>query len=124
MPRKQDRSALSMPDALCNQPKLLLRGVDCEGRVADSHLREQPNPEIELKQFAFKYADAVVNLHALPYIQDRQQLYSELSKASVALMPSWHEGFGLVAWEAIAAGVPVIVSKHSGVYRLLDEEYP
>jgi glycosyltransferase involved in cell wall biosynthesis len=51
----------------------------------------------------------VVNLHALPYTDDRQQLYSELSRASVALMPSWHEGFGLVAWEAIAAGVPLIV---------------
>lgn len=113
-----------MPDALCNQPKLLLRGVDFEGRVADSHLRDQPNPEAELKQFAFDYADAVVNLHALPYIQDRQQLYSELSKASVALMPSWHEGFGLVAWEAIAAGVPLIVSRKSGVYCLLDEAYP
>jgi tetratricopeptide (TPR) repeat protein len=47
-----------------------------------------------------------------------------LKGASVALMPSWHEGFGLVAWEAIAAGVPLIVGKSSGVYRFLEEEYP
>lgn len=38
-------------------------------------------------------------------------------------MPSWHEGFGLVAWEAIAAGVPLIVCENSGVYQLLDEEF-
>lgn len=112
-----------MPDALCKQPKLLLRGVDFEGRLAGSLLSTQPDPETELKQFAFQNAQAVVNLHALPYTQDRQQLYSELSRASVAMMPSWHEGFGLVAWEAIAAGVPLIVSKNSGVYRLLEEEY-
>jgi glycosyltransferase involved in cell wall biosynthesis len=109
----------SRPDTLRRQPKLLLRGVDFEGQLADSSLSAQYDPETELKQFAEKYAQAVVNLHALPYTDDRQQLYSELSRASVALMPSWHEGFGLVAWEAIAAGVPLIVSEHSGVYRLL-----
>jgi glycosyltransferase involved in cell wall biosynthesis len=111
------------PDALRKQPKLLLRGVDFEGRLEDASLSAQPDPENELKQFAEKYAQAVVNLHTLPYTEDRQQLYSELSRASVALMPSWHEGFGLVAWEAIAAGVPLILSEQSGVYRLLDEEY-
>ncbi|HST21952.1 MAG TPA: glycosyltransferase, partial [Blastocatellia bacterium] len=113
-----------MPDALRKQPKLLLRGVDFENQVAESSLRNQKDPETELKQFAEEYAEAVINLHALPYTYDREQLYSELSGASVALMPSWHEGFGLVAWEAIAAGVPLIVSENSGVYRLLEEEYP
>jgi hypothetical protein len=77
-----------------------------------------------LKDFAEEYADRVINLHALPYTQDREQLYDELRAASVVLMPSWHEGFGLVAWEAIAAGVPLILSQQSGVYRLLDSEFP
>jgi glycosyltransferase involved in cell wall biosynthesis len=108
------------PDALRKQPKLLLRGVDFEGQLGESSLSAQQDPETELKEFAEKYAQAVVNLHTLPYTDDRQQLYSELSRSSVALMRSWHEGFGLVAWEAIAAGVPLIVSEHSGVYRLLD----
>lgn len=40
----------------------------------------------------------------------------------VALMPSWHEGFGLVGWEAISARVPIIVSKNSGLYELLDDD--
>ncbi len=40
------------------------------------------------------------------------------------MMLSWHEGFGLAAWEAIAAGVPLIISKHSGVYKLLEEKHP
>ncbi len=113
-----------MPDALRKQPKLLLRGVDFEDQLTRSSASERPNPETELKQFAEGYADAVINLHALPFTYDRQQLYSELRGASVALMPSWHEGFGLAAWEAIAAGVPLIVGMNSGVYRLLEEEYP
>jgi hypothetical protein len=35
-------------------------------------------------------------------------------------MLSWHEGFGLVGWEAIAAEVPLVVSKRTGLYKLLD----
>lgn len=119
----RDARENEMPDALCKEPKLLLRGVDFEGKLTSSILSNQQDPETELKQFAEEYAQGVINIHALPYTSNRQQLYSELSRASVALMPSWHEGFGLVAWEAIAAGIPLIVSKNSGVYRLLEEEY-
>jgi len=36
-------------------------------------------------------------------------------------MPSRTEGFGLVAMEAITAGVPLLVSEHSGVAELLRE---
>ena len=31
------------------------------------------------------------------------------------------EGFGLTGWEAIAAGVPLILGRNSGLYRLIDE---
>ncbi|HEX8688445.1 MAG TPA: hypothetical protein VF654_18170, partial [Pyrinomonadaceae bacterium] len=77
-----------MPVALSRQPKLLLRGVDFEGRVAGSPAGERPDPETELKKFAAAQAGGVVNLHALPYTHDRQRLYGELSRSSVALMPS------------------------------------
>ena len=36
-------------------------------------------------------------------------------------MLSWHEGFGLTGWEAIAAQVPLIVSQESGLYKLVQE---
>ncbi len=109
-----------VPDALRKEPQLLLRGVDFENKFS----RLSPTDvETDLKKFAEEQAKAVINLHALPYTEDRQQLYRELSRSTVALMPSWHEGFGLVAWEAIAAGVPLIVGQNSGVYRYLEEEY-
>jgi tetratricopeptide (TPR) repeat protein/glycosyltransferase involved in cell wall biosynthesis len=112
----------NMPDGLFKQPKLMLRGVDYAGEVTATNL--EGNPEIELKAFAEEYAGRAINLQALPYTHDRDELYDNISRASVALMPSWHEGFGLVAWEAIAAGVPLIISKHSGVYRLLEDKFP
>ena len=110
-----------MPEGLCRQPKLVLRGVDFE---AERTSAPEADTETELKKFAEEYANCVINLHALPFTQIRDMLYEDLSAASVALMPSWHEGFGLVAWEAIAAGVPLIVSKNSGVYQLLKENHP
>ncbi|MFH1079603.1 MAG: tetratricopeptide repeat protein [Pseudomonadota bacterium] len=113
-----------MPDGLYSQPKLVLRGIDFDAQVMQSPSQPQSDPETELKLFAEKYAESVINLHALPFTQDRETFYNDLKGASVALMPSWHEGFGLVAWEAIAAGVPLIVSRNSGVYRFLEENHP
>ncbi len=116
---KQDEQ----PETLLKRPKLLLRGVDFESEEAQNlHFTSS---EESLKTFAAEYAGgAVINLQALPYITDRTQLFNDLKIASVAAMPSWHEGFGLVAWEAIAAGVPLILSKDSGVYELIKEKHP
>ncbi len=113
-----------MPDGLCKQPKLVLRGVDFETQADSPSSTTTTDAETELKRFAQGYAQSVINLQALPYTHDRQMLYADLSGSSVAMMPSWHEGFGLAAWEAIAAGVPLIIGENSGVYRLLEELYP
>ncbi|MDO9267631.1 MAG: tetratricopeptide repeat protein [Methylobacter sp.] len=112
------------PESLKRSPKIVLRGVDFESKLDYGKEQHQSNPELELQQFAEHYAQARINLQALPYTQDREELYDNLKSASVALMPSWHEGFGLVAWEAMAAGVPVIISEDSGVYEFLKEFHP
>jgi glycosyltransferase involved in cell wall biosynthesis/tetratricopeptide (TPR) repeat protein len=107
------------PDILRGErePAMRLRGVDFENDVS----LDAQGAEAELRAFVESHAGRVLPLSFLPFTQDRKTLFEELRQSSVALMPSWHEGFGLVAWEAIAAGVPVIVSRKSGVYRLLDE---
>lgn len=61
---------------------------------------------------------------AQPFQEDRRQMFTQLAGAHLALMPSWHEGFGLVGWEAVAASVPLILSVDSGLYQLLREETP
>ena len=67
------------------------------------------------------HAQRAVNLLALPFDPDRQPIFDRLSGANLALMLSWHEGFGLTGWEAIAAEVPLALTKQSGLYELIDE---
>jgi glycosyltransferase involved in cell wall biosynthesis len=83
-----------------------------------------PDDESMLREFIGKEAGAVLDIKALPFTENRIELFDELRRSSVALMPSWHEGFGLVGWEAIAAAVPIILGKDSGLFRFLDEEFP
>jgi glycosyltransferase involved in cell wall biosynthesis len=45
----------------------------------------------------------------------------DLRTASLVLMPSRFEGFGLVGLEAIVAGTPVLLSENSGIAALLKE---
>jgi glycosyltransferase involved in cell wall biosynthesis len=116
---RQSDANSAYPDALrgASEPRLTLRGIDFEKR--DSN--DNGDAELELKRFAEGYARRAFALHALPFTTDREVLFADLAATSLAMMPSWHEGFGLVAWEAIAAGVPLILSKKSGVFRLLNE---
>jgi len=102
---------------LNQEPRLTLRGVDFENINHDFGSQT----ELEIKTFIEGYANGAINVQALPFTTDRTELFDDLRISSVAMMPSWHEGFGLVAWEAIAAGVPLIVSKKSGAYHLISE---
>jgi glycosyltransferase involved in cell wall biosynthesis len=76
--------------------------------------------EKALKELMRKEADRQIPVNATVYTDDRRKLFEALADNEVALMLSWHEGFGLVGWEAIAAGVPLVVSKRTGLYKLLN----
>ena len=106
----QCRSGVNDRHALSRSPSLRMRGVPTEQR-------DQVVKEAEAE------ARGMVECDVQPYTEDRRQYFSDLAGSSVALMPSWHEGFGLVAWEAIACQVPVIIGQQSGVYRLLHEHW-
>jgi glycosyltransferase involved in cell wall biosynthesis len=56
-----------------------------------------------------------------PFSEDTSAVLRDLRRAALCVMPSRAEGFGLVAWEAIAAGTPVLVSAQSGAAELLRE---
>lgn len=53
------------------------------------------------------------------YTADRELVQNDLLRAGLVIMPSRHEGFGLVALEAIGAGIPVLVSDASGLGEFL-----
>ena len=53
--------------------------------------------------------------------RDNKEMRKMFRQADVIVMPSRTEGFGLVALEAISAGVPVLVSSESGIAKALLE---
>jgi len=62
-----------------------------------------------------------LEIHTVPFTDRKDEIYQHLASCHIALMPSWHEGFGLSGWEALCAGVPLICSRQSGLAMLLDE---
>ncbi|XP_035670229.1 uncharacterized protein LOC118411848 [Branchiostoma floridae] len=56
----------------------------------------------------------------LPY-GTQEEIRRDMEVCHLVLMPSRAEPFGLVGLEAIAAGVPVLISEHSGLAELIEE---
>ena len=51
--------------------------------------------------------------------EEREQLAKQFYEADLVVMPSRTEGFGLAAFEALSAGLPVLVSGNSGIGKAL-----
>jgi glycosyltransferase involved in cell wall biosynthesis len=101
----------SLPGALRSKldPVLWVRGAPLdEGDETHEELRScsgLPRSAIKVREYSVN-ADVV---------------RKDLMRATVLLMPSRVEGFGLVGLEAIAVGTPVLVSSESGLALLLGE---
>lgn len=67
------------------------------------------------------YAGRSIDIKVFPYIDDHEALIERIKDSNLGLFLSWHEGFGLAAWEAIGLGIPVIISTGMGVYRMLEQ---
>src|ERR1700674_1190564 len=102
-----------LPDELRANPQMRVIGI------------KEPDGDEEraLKQLAFDKAGRQINLIALPYDENRSELFDELGRSNISLMLSWHEGFGLTGWEAIAGEVPLVLSRQSGLWQLLKETF-
>ena len=57
---------------------------------------------------------------SLAFGTDREAILDHLREHSVAMVLSIHEGFGLTAWEAISAEVPLVLTRNSGAHELID----
>jgi hypothetical protein len=105
---RQNREKTAQVSPIPVAPVLRMRGV-----LDDQHK--------QVRDVVSEAAGGFVECDLKPYVEDRTEYFSDLANSSVVMMPSWHEGFGLVAWEAIAYQVPVIIGMQSGVRVLLDE---
>lgn len=60
-----------------------------------------------------------VAVNEISYIGNRENYFKELLDNDILMMPSVKEGFGLVGWEALCLGIPVILSRSCGLYEWL-----
>lgn len=80
--------------------------------------------EKKLREIAERYAEGrKLSINFLEYTQDRNQLFACLENNCAGLMVSISEGFGLTGWEMISVGIPLILTKKSGLYDYLDKKY-
>ena len=63
---------------------------------------------------------AEAQLTVRKFIQSREKLKDLLCEADLAIMPSKSGGFGLVALEALSAGLPILVGSRSGFAKALE----
>src|SRR6202000_3417649 len=85
-----------------------------------------PNSELVLVGAASKSKKALIDAMNVPNLQfmgpvPNARLASVYSTASVFIMPSLEDGFGMVALEAMACGCPVIISSNAGAADLVNE---
>jgi glycosyltransferase involved in cell wall biosynthesis len=86
-------------------PKFAIRGVDQNAKDIDPLLGVA---DVDKKLFDWR-----------PFSSDQDEVLNDLRSASCLIMPSKTEAFGLVGLEAVACGVPVMVSSYSGVGMFL-----
>lgn len=103
---------LEAPDIVGPSPRMTVVGID-----------PGASEEEGLRQLARERVGYDVSIVGHPFTESRERLFRVLADASARLMLSVHEGFGLAGWEAIAAEVPLVLSRASGLHRLLDERY-
>lgn len=105
--------ASKINDFFRNDPCIVVYGINHEEvNSINSAMRER----------ASNLAGKIVKIKGYPYTNKREEVWGKLAEQSVCMMLSLHEGFGLTGWEAISAGIPLIVSRNSGLYELLHEE--
>ncbi|MFZ1643055.1 MAG: glycosyltransferase family 4 protein [Candidatus Contendobacter sp.] len=90
-------------------PELIVRGAPCgTGTKLRNELLSLPGV-------------GDLSIRVREYTDDAEAIESDLRRASLLLMPSRREGFGLVALEALEMGTPMLVSNKSGIGELLKE---
>ncbi|NTY60115.1 glycosyltransferase family 4 protein [Mycolicibacterium sphagni] len=94
------------PPSRPHRPALIIRGVPDE---AAKQVKAQLDDILENQ----------VGCYLRPYCDEEAEVVRDFAQARMLLMPSRHEGFGLSAYEAIASGIPVLISAESGLAEFL-----
>lgn len=108
-------------------------GLAAQALAHAMRLRGPAAPKIELlvrgappgesaalrERLIIELGDAAMQVTVRPFTTDQSALRHDLLRASLLLMPSSAEGYGLVGLEGITAGTPVLLSGQSGLGQSL-----
>ena len=107
-----------------------LKGLDIAAKAfADKRLKNKPYELIfvgapegkheEVRKRLLRCGIAKSQLTVRKFVQSRDKMKTFLCEADLAIMPSKSEGFGLVAVEALSAGLPILVGERSGFAKAI-----
>ena len=74
----------------------------------------------EVREKLLQRGIAAEQLTIRKFVQNREKMKDLLNEVDLVIMPSRSEGFGLVALEALSAGLPILVGSKSGFARALE----
>ena len=108
-----------------------LKGYNIAAQAfADQRLKNKPyhlifvgaaeGKQEEVRGKLLQHDIAEAQLTVRKFIQSRDRVKNLLCEADLAIMPSKSEGFGLVALEALSAGLPILVGSRSGFAKALE----
>ena len=116
-----------------NKEDFELKGYDIAAKAfTDPRLEKKPYQLIfvgapkeneeqeEFKERLLQCGIAKEQLIVRAFIESRDSLKDLLCEVDLAIMPSKSEGFGLVALEALSAGLPILVGSRSGFAKALE----
>ena len=99
--------------------KCLLTVLDALARVPDALLYAVgPYDPASYR----RYAEVAGVAERVLFPPRRADIISYYAAADAVVAPSFYEPFGMVPLEAVACGVPVIITRQMGVAEILDEE--
>jgi glycosyltransferase involved in cell wall biosynthesis len=110
-----------MDDLLKGGPEAVKMVTELRRRGIPAHLVVRGVPPDKLAAEQLRMNEVSGNSVRLrPFTNDPDELRRDLNGADVFVMPSHHEGFGLVATEAAGAGVPILTDElNTGVGMFL-----
>ncbi|XP_044179068.1 ankyrin-3-like, partial [Acropora millepora] len=73
----------------------------------------------EVRERLLKYGITNEQLTVREFVKSRERMKELFCEVDMVIMPSKSEGFGLVALEALSAGLPILVGNNSGFARAM-----
>ena len=131
-PKKENDDFIVLLCGRGDEEDFELKGYDIAVKAfADQRLKGKPysllfvgSPEgkqDEVRERFLKYGITGEQLRVREFVKSRKRMKELFCEADMVIMPSKSEGFGLIALEALSAGLPILVGSNSGFASVIEK---